>query len=60
MTNVVYDYDSFLAKNFVDDSVISFTKLEEACEIAFQRIRCNPFKVLSQPTNSIYYSLGYG
>ena len=60
MTNVMYDYEPFLAKNLVDDSVISFTKLEEAGQIAFQRLRRNLFKVLSQPTNSVYDSLRHG
>ena len=60
MTNEVYDYEPFLAKNLVDDSVISFAKLEEACEIAFQRFRCNLFKILSQPTDSIYDALRHG
>ncbi len=60
MANVVHDDESFLAKSLVEDSVISFTKLEEACEIAFQRLRCDLFKVLSQPTNSIYDALSDG
>ncbi len=60
MANVVHDNESFLATSLVDDSVISFTKLEEAREIAFQQLRCDLFKVLSQPANSIYDALSDG
>ena len=60
MTDVVHDYELFLAKNLVDDPVISFPKLGEACEIAFQRLRCDPVKVLSEPTKSIYDALSDG
>ena len=54
MTNAVNDQETFLAKEFVNDSIVALTKLEKPCEVTFQGLRSDVLDVLSQPSNAVY------
>jgi hypothetical protein len=54
MTNAVNDHETFLAKEFVNDSIVTLTKFEKPCEVTFQGLRFDVFDVLSQPPNAVY------
>ena len=59
MTNLVHDYEPFLAQRLIDDAVVSLSKLEQSSKIAFQRLGRDFFKVFSQPTNAIRDAAGH-
>ena len=60
MTDAVNDHETFLAKDFVNGSIVALTKLEKPRKVAFQRLRFDVLNVLSQPSNPVYNAAGDG
>ena len=60
MTNAVNDHETFLAKEFVNDSIVALTKFEKPRKVAFQGLRFDVLNVLSQPSNAVYNAAGDG
>jgi hypothetical protein len=60
MANAVKDHEMFLAKDFVNDSIVALTKFEKPYKVAFQRLRLDVLNVLSQPSNALYNAAGDG
>jgi len=60
MANAVNDHEMFLAKDFVNDSIVALTKFEKPCKITFQGLRSDVLNVLSQPSNAVYNAAGDG
>ena len=56
----VNDHETFLAKDFVNDSIVALTKFEKPRKVAFQRLRFDVRNVLSQPSNAVYNAASDG
>jgi hypothetical protein len=60
MANAVNDHEMFLAKDFVNDSIVTLSKLEKPRKVAFQRFRSDVLNVPSQPSNAVHNAAGDG
>jgi hypothetical protein len=60
MANAVNDHEMFLAKDFVNGSIVTLSKLEKPRKVAFQRFRSDVLNVPSQPSNAVHNAAGDG
>ena len=60
MANAVNDHEMFLAKDFVNDSIVTLSKLEKPRKVAFQKFRSDVLNVPSQPSNAVHNAAGDG